>query len=188
MDDDEKAELARQGMRAVDLAEPGALGAEIRQRVRGAAADAALGGLARLGRLRGTPRSPGRARAAEAVDLAPSFADFDRDDAASFEQRLHQAAAEKASRDETARETELAAMRRSFPEPARELALLVFNCVDLIEDLADDAEGQPPPAAEHERKERLLRRIAELVAPSAGAQLLAFVDHVIELSRRDRGA
>ncbi|GMV12566.1 MAG: hypothetical protein HS104_41755 [Polyangiaceae bacterium] len=186
MDDDEKAELARRGMRAAELVEPGKIAEKVRGSVREAAGNAALEGLAALGRLGGNERSPARARAVAAVDFERAFAAFDADDAAAFEARVRKAAARSAAADEQARQMELAELRRSFPEASRELALLVFNCVDLLEDLSEDAEGRPPPAAELERKERLLQRIAELLAPRAGEALVSFVDHVVEISRRQR--
>lgn len=185
MDDDEKADLARQGMKAAELAEPGAIKERVKDSVTSAAGDAALRGLAAIGRLSGKDRSPARTRAFAAVDLAPSFADFDADDAATFERRVRKAAAHQARAQEEGR-MELAALRRSFPGPSRELAQLVFNCVDLLEDLSEDAEGVPATEGELERKERLLSRIAELLAPRASEALLSFVQHVVEISRRHR--
>lgn len=185
MDDDEKADLARQGMRAVELAEPGALTQKVKGSVADAAESAALRGLAALGRLSGKERSPARARAVAAVDISSSLDAFDADDATAFEARVRRAAARSAQAD-AARQMDLDELRRSFPEPSRELALLVFNCVDLLEDLSDDAEGQPPSPAELARKERLLGRIAELLRPRAGEALLSFVEHVVEISRRHR--
>jgi hypothetical protein len=154
--------------------------------VASAAGNAALKGLAAIGRLRSDERSPARARAVAAVDLDPSFAAFDADDAASFEARVRKAAARKAEAEQPERRMDLAELRRSFPEPARELALLVFNCVDLLEDLSDDAEGNPASAAELERKERLLLRIAELIAPRSAEALSSFVEHVVNISRQYR--
>lgn len=188
MDDDDKADLARQGMRAAELVEPGKITEKVRDTVADAAGNAALRGLAAVGRWTGgKERSPARARAVAAVDFDRVFAAFDADDAAHFEQRLRKAAAEKAEQEGGAERLALAELRRSFPEPSRELALLVFNCVDLLEDLSDDAEGQPPSDAELARKEQLLTRIAELLAPRAGEALSSFVEHVVALSRRHRG-
>jgi len=186
MDDDEKADLARQGMKAADLVEPGKIAEKVKGSVANAAGNAALRGLAAIGRLRGPERSPARARAVTAVDFDRALAAFDADDAASFEQRVRQAAARKAEQQDEARRMDLAELRRSFPEPSRELALLVFNCIDLLEDLSDDAEGNPPSPVELERKEKLLTRIAELLAPRAGEALLSFVEHVVEISRSSR--
>jgi len=173
-------------MKAVELAEPGKLTGSIKGSVASAAGNAALKGLAAIGRLRGEERSPARARAAAAVDLDRTFASFDADDAASFEARVRKAAARKADDERAEQRMDLAELRRSFPEPARELALLIFNCVDLLEDLSEDAEGNPAGAAELERKERLLLRIAELIAPRADEALSSFVAHVVEVSRKYR--
>ena len=82
----------------------------------------------------------------------------------------------------------LEALRRSFPEDARKFAMLIFNCVDLLEELADDVEGNPPDVPDLERKERMLTRISELLQPQAGPALTSFVAHIVELSRRSRGA
>jgi hypothetical protein len=188
MDDDEKARLAGQGMRAADLLEPGELRGELQGSVKRAAARAALSGLAAVGRLRGPERSPPRARAAAAVDVDVSFRDFDAHDAEAFARRLRHAVEAQAEGGPAPRPLELAALRRSFPPEARELALLIFNCVDLLEDLSEDAEGNPAEALELARKEQLLLRIGSLLAPGAGAALQSFVAHVVELSRRHRGA
>ena len=186
MDEDVKADLAREGMRATELVEPGAIKERVKDSVADAVGNAALRGLAAMGRLGGKDRSPARTRAFAAVDLAPSFEDFDADDAATFDGRVRKAAAQRAAREDEERRTELAALRRSFPEASQELALLLFNCVDLLEDLSEDAEGLPPTPAELERKERLLSRIAELLAPRASEALLSFVEQVVEISRRHR--
>ena len=186
MDDDDKAKLAKQGMRAADLVQPGRVEERVKESVADAASSVALRGLAAVGRLTSNDRSPARSRAVAVVDLAPSFAAFDADDAASFEQRLRRAVAVKAKRNVQSRRMDLADLRSSFPEASRELALLLFNCVDLLEDLSTDAEGEPASPAELERKEKLLTRIAELLAPRSGEALLSFVAHVVEISRRYR--
>jgi hypothetical protein len=186
MSDDEKAKLAKQGMRAADLLEPGKIDEKITQSVKSAAGDIALRGIAAVGRLTGKDRSPPRARAAAAVDINRALDAFDADDLATFEQRVHAAAARKAREDEAARRMDLDVLRRSFPEESQELALLIFNCVDLLEDLSDDAEGQPPSAAELERKEKLLSRVAQLLVPRSGDALLSFVEHVVRISRHYR--
>lgn len=203
MDDDEKAALARQGMKAVELAKPGEISRRIKGRVTGAAGNVALRGMAAIGRLAGgsPPRSPGRAAAVESVDFNRTVQDWELDDAAAFEAKLREAAAqgpatevyqdelaaalaEPVSADEGA--AHLERLRRSFPEASRQFALLIFNCVDLLEELADDVEGTPAPGPELERKERLLLRIAQLIEPQAGAALKSFVEHVVEQSRRSR--
>src|SRR5687768_478236 len=183
MDDDEKADLARKGLQAAELLEPGKIGAKVRDAVAESASDAALRGIATLGALGGRARSPARQRAAVAVDIGSALADWDAAEGADFDRRLRTAAIEKARADEAA-QLHLAELRRSFPPESRELALLVFNCVDLLEDLSDDAEGEPAPAPDLERKEKVLLRLAELLEPHAAGALLSFVQHVIELSRK----
>ena len=179
-DDKKKAELARQGMRAAELIEPGKIANSVKESVADGASSLALRGIAAVGRLRGGDRSPARARAAAAVDI--NFRDFDAAEAADFEARVRKAAAGKAEADNDERRMDLAVLRRSFPEESRELALLIFNCVDLLEELSQDAEGEPPSAEELKNKEQLLRRIAELLAPRAGDALTSFVDHVTKIS------
>lgn len=204
MDDDEKAALARQGMKAVDLAKPGEISRRVKGRVKGAAGNVALRGIAALGRLAGgsAPRSPGRAAAVEAVDFNRTVQGWELDDAAAFEAKLREAAAEKPAapvyQDEIAAAlaepdsaddgaAHLEHLRRSFPEASRQFALLIFNCVDLLEELADDVEGTPAPGPDLERKERLMLRIAKLIEPQAGVALTSFVEHVVEQSRQSRG-
>jgi hypothetical protein len=186
MDDDEKAELARKGLGAADLLEPGKIGEKVKGAVADAASRAALTGVAALGALTGKTRSPARQRAAVAVDIGSALAEWDAADGADFDRRVRAAATEKATADEAAR-LHLAELRRSFPPASRELAVLVFNCVDLLEDLSDDAEGEPDPPATLERKEKVLQHLAQLIAPDAGAALTSFVDHVVALSRQHRG-
>lgn len=187
MDDDEKGKLAREALGAAELLEPGKIGEKVRGAVKGAAAETALAGIAAIGSLTGKARSPARQRALAAVDIGSALAEWDRADGADFERRLREAA-ERKERDDEAARMHLAELRRSFPAGSRELALLVFNCADLLEDLSDDAEGVPEPAADLARKEALLLRIAELLAPRAGEALVSFVEHVVAVSRRARGA
>ena len=184
MDDHDKARLAKQGIAAAELVEPGKIRERIGDTVSDAAEGAALRGLAAIGRLTGK-RSPARAKAASEVDVNRALDALDAASTDGFEARLAAACARK-ERSEAVEERELANLRKSFPEPARELALLVFNCVDLLEELSEDAEGQPPSPAELVRKEKLLTRIAELIAPRADEAMLSFVSHVVALSRTHR--
>ena len=196
MDDDDKAALARQGLKAMELLQPGKVAEKVKGSVADAASEAALRGIAAVGRLTGKERSPARARAVAAVDLGAALDSWDADEREDFDARVREAVARKAADPDEhgapnepgeAARMHLAELRRSFPEGSRELALLVFNCVDLLEDLSDDAEGAPPWTAELERKEKLLLRLAELMAPGAGAALQSFVEHVVAISRRHRG-
>jgi len=188
MGDDDDVRLAKRGLKAAELLEPGAIRERVKESVSDAAGEAALKGIAAVGRLTGRSpeRSPARQRAAAEVDIGPDLDAFVRDDLARFEARVKQAAAKKARERPPAeddRRLDLAELRRSFPPPSRELALLLFNCVDLLEELSADAEGRPPTAAELERKEQLLVRIGELLAPRASEALASFVAHVVETSR-----
>lgn len=204
MDDDEKAALARQGMKAVEFAKPGEISRRVKGKVKGAAGNAALRGIAAIGRLTGaTPeRSPGRATAVAAVDFNNTLQHWNQSDADDFDAKLkaaverpplppidyayaHPEVVEQAP-EEDASEAHLEALRRSFPEDARKFAMLIFNCVDLLEELADDVEGNPPDVPDLERKEKMLTRIAELLQPQAGPALTAFVAHIVDLSRRSR--
>jgi hypothetical protein len=190
MNDEEKAALARQGLEAAELLEPGKIKDRMKDSVSDAASGVALRGLAALGRLAGRneERSPARQQAATDVDVNRTFAALDAQELSAFETRLREAAATKRGADET-RRLNLAELRRSFPEPSRELALLLFNCIDLLEELSGDAEGNPPASAEEfERKEKLLSRIAQLLAPKADEALLSFVSHVVSTSKRYRSS
>ena len=192
MDDKKKAKLARKGLKAAEMLSPGKLKQKVRDKVAGASKSVAMSGLRALGKVPPqSERSPARTRAVEAVDLArgldgdadANFEDWDVDDAARFDAQLERAVAQHHA---TAPSRDLASLRRSFPEASRELALLVFNCVDLLEDLSSDAEGAAPTAAELERKEKLLLRVAQLLAPRAKEALSSFVDHVVGISRDAR--
>ena len=61
MDDEQKADLARKGMRAAELLEPGRIKDEAKERVTDAVENAALEGLAKVARWTGQDRSPGDA-------------------------------------------------------------------------------------------------------------------------------
>jgi hypothetical protein len=194
MGDDDEALLARKGLRLLERAEQVSPAAAV-ERVKDAAAetakDAVLGGMALLDELTGGKEAAAPRPSAAAVEAA--HARLDAASIAEYDERLRRAASRhaqtKEARTEEARAAhdpaaELARLRRSFPPEARELATLLFACADLLEDLADEA---PPPAAELAKKEVLLARIAELLAPRADAALAAFVGHVTALSRARRG-
>lgn len=191
---DDEAHLARKGLRLMERAEQVSPAAAV-ERVKDAAAETAkgavLGGLALLDGLTGGTDEPALRPSAAAVDAAHARLDAARD--AEYDERLRRAASRyartKEARAEEARAAhdpaaELARLRRSFPPEAKELATLLFACADLLEDLAEEV---PPPAAELAKKEALLSRIAELLAPRAGSALAAFADHVTALSRARRG-
>lgn len=197
MDDDERARIARQGLDVLERADPGAVVARVDQAARKAAGDAVLGGIAAISRLTGAaPRRPRTGPSDETVER--TLAAMEARSVAAFDERLAEAVqragdapappAEATAAAEpfldTAELRELARLRRSFPPEARELAILVFACSDLLEDLAE--RDQPPTAEELAKKEILIARIGALLAPRAGAALTSFVEHVTELSRRHR--
>lgn len=201
MDDDERVRIARQGLDVIERLEqvdPEALRARVDQTARRAAGDAVLGGIGAIARLTGTaPRRPRTGPSAETVER--TLAAMEARGVAAFDQQLADAVqrAREGARDaaapddpvpslDTAELRELARLRRSFPAEARELAILVFACADLLEDLAE--RDHPPPADELARKEVLIARIGALLAPRAGEALGSFVGHVAELSRRHRAA
>ena len=187
---DDTEELARRGLDAAELLEPGKIKERMKESVAEAAGDAALKGLAAIGRLTGKSprRSPARQRAAAEVDIGRALDAFTADDLARFEERVREAAKKKKDEKDEGKRADLAELRRSFPPESAELALLLFNCIDLLEELSGDAEGSPPGGAELARKEELLLRISELLAPRAEGALRSFVQHVVETSRRYRDA
>ena len=189
MDEDDKARLARQGLKAADWLETGSVSESIKGSVKEATGNAALKVMAAFGRMRGDdppPRSSAREEAARSVDLDRMIDGFDAQETADFERRLQDAVSRQPSHDEKLAALRLSALRQSFPDASKNLALLIFNCVDLIEALSADAEGNLPSAEERARKEELLRRVAQLVARDAEGALLSFVDHVVALSRASR--
>lgn len=189
VDEDEKADIARRGLRLIDRVEqvsPTAIGEHIAKRARDAAEEAALGGVRAVSELAGTPsKRPRVGPSAEAVEAM--LARMEAESTAEFDAELRRAAQRAAEREvdiEASEAEALSRLRRSFPAESKELAVLLFACVDVLEDLA---EIDDPPAPETlERKERLLARIGELLAPRAEVALRSFVDHVVALSRERR--
>lgn len=196
MDDDDKAKLARQGLRAAELMEPGKIAEKVKGSVGDAVGGAALKGIAVVGRLTGKGK-PERDAATERelanVDLSATFDDWDEADLDDFDARLRRSRTKRAASAPAAaplhatssavpRPT-LSELRRSFPARSRKLALLLFGCVDLLEQVA---EGASDDAAERAKREALLTQIATLLQPSAGEALTSFVSHVVELSREQR--
>lgn len=188
MDDDDRAEIARQGLDLIEGADPEALREQLSDAAKRAAKDAVLGGLDAVNRLAGKKRAPTRTGpSAEAVER--TLAAMEARSVAAFDERLAEAAARarQSEREEAEeRASDLASLKRSFPAASRELAILVFACVDLLEDLADDE--RPPSSEELARKEALIARIGALLAPRAEVALTSFVSHVTELSRRHRSS
>ncbi|MDQ3035735.1 MAG: hypothetical protein M3Y87_25250 [Myxococcota bacterium] len=186
MEDDDRAEIARQGLEAIERADPAAIRARLEQTAQRAAGDAVLGGIAKISRLAGVgARRPRHGPSAETVER--TLAAMEAQSVAAFDEQLAAAAlrAQQAEEDdEEAEAADLARLRRSFPPESRELAILVFACVDLLEDLVD--RDQPASAEELARKEALLARIGALLAPRAESALASFVDHVTALSARHR--
>lgn len=174
---DRKSRLAKRGVELVDAAAPEAIKERLSETARNAATGAVLdviecisGGPESVG-----PDSLAGARAERKVSSALSAMDSAGKE--SFDRRL--AAAARSPRPD---------LRKSFPEESKELAVLVFSCVELIELLERHAaQGTRPPAADLERKEKLLTRVAALLAPHAGEALQSFVAHVVAESRGARG-
>lgn len=190
MDDDEKAEIARQGLALIERAEqvrPEAVRERLTEAATEAAQEAVLGGVRALSNmaLGAAPRRPRVGPSAEAIER--TLARMEAESTAEFDDALRQAAARALEQeaDVEASEAEaLAKLRRSFPAESKELAVLLFACVDLLEDLAEI--DDPPTEAELARKEHLIARIGVLLAPRAETALRSFVLHVVELSRARR--
>jgi hypothetical protein len=197
MDDDDKAEIARRGLSLMERAEelsPDALRARLSDAATETAKSAVLGGVRAISELTGTgPKRPRIGPSAEAVER--TLAAMEAESAAQFDAELREAATRAAARAREATEREvdvdaqetaaLARLRRSFPSESKELAILLFSCVDVLEDLAEV--DDPPSAAELAKKELLIARIGALLAPRAELALTSFVQHVVALSRERRG-
>jgi hypothetical protein len=191
--DDDKADLARQGLSLVERAEnvsPDALAQKVKDAAATAAGNAVLGGMAALNELTGGKKPARTAPSPEAVDRAHAKLDAAID--GEYDERLARAAsrfvrARAAAEAIVSREAETVAgrrarLRRSFPAESKELATLVFSCVDLFEEVA---RGEPPPPAELAKAEALLGRIAKLLRPHAGDALESFVHHTVSLAKRE---
>jgi hypothetical protein len=186
MDDDERAEIARRGLSLIERAEqasPEALREKLTDAAKSAAHDAALGGVRAISGLVGG--SPKRARigpSAEAVEQ--TLARMEAESTAQFDRDLREAAARAAPSIDEREADALAVLRRSFPAESRELAVLLFACVDLLEDVAEI--DDPPTREALARKEQLIARIGALLAPRAEPALRSFVEHVVSLSGQRR--
>jgi len=187
MADDEKVRLARKGLDLIDAADPKKIKSRIRESAKDAAAEVVLQGVELFQDLTGDDDERVRTTRSEA-DIQGALGALDARSLESFDERLRAAEADTTQQDRSALRKELANVRRSFPEESKELAVLVFSCVDLLRDLQASAAGVKVLASEDlVRREALLARIATLLAPNAGEALTSFVDHVVQLSRRTRG-
>lgn len=187
MDEDEKVRLARKGLGLIDAADPKKIRTNIKESAKEAASEAVLDGVRTVARWTGGNDTPSGPR--EEIDLNPAMESMQASSFESFDARLKAAQADPKQRERAALRRELRGVRRSFPEESKELAVLVFACVDLLGDLQASAAGTKPLAAEDlKRREQLLGRIATLLTPRAGEALTSFVDHVVELSRRTRAS
>lgn len=203
MDDDDKADLARRGIDLIDDVgdlSPEALKQRMADAAKGTAQKVALGGVRAISSLVGAgPRRPRIGPSAAVVER--TLARLEEESVAQFDDDLRRAAARAAAArraqeaqqaqskaqeiDIDAAEAEaFAALRRSFPPESKELAILLFSCVDMLEDLVEI--DDPPSTAELAKREVLIARIAELLAPRAGTALESFVAHVVTLSERHR--
>jgi hypothetical protein len=187
MDDDEKAEIARRGLDLIERAgeAPAALRDKIGQAARGAAEDAVLGGVRAITNLAGGAPKRRVGPSPEAVEKM--LARMEAESTAQFDAELRSAVARAVEHEHDVEASEaeaLARLRRSFPAESKELAVLLFACVDLLEDLAEI--DDPPTHEALAKKEALLARIGDLLAPRAESALRSFVAHVVELSRAHR--
>lgn len=189
MDEDERAELARRGLALIERAEqasPEALREKLTDAAKEAAHDAVLGGVRAISGLAGSAaRRPRVGPSAEAVER--TLARMEAESTAEFDRQLREAAARAAVPEAGVDEREskaLELLRRSFPAESRELAVLLFACVDLLEDLAEI--DDPPTREALARKEHLIARIGALLAPRAEPALRSFVLHVVSLSQQHR--
>ena len=189
MDEDEKADIARRGMAVIESVEQisgDALRDKVAGVVRDKASEAVLGGVRAVANLTGHgPRRPRVGPSADAVER--TLARMEAESTAEFDAELRAAASRAVAReaDVDAREAEaLSHLKRSFPAESKELALLLFACVDVLEDLAEI--DDPPTKEELARKEYLIARIGALLAPRAESALRSFVLHVVELSQEHR--
>lgn len=188
MADDEKARLARKGLDLIDAADPKKIKSRIQESTKDAAAEVVSQGVEIFEDFTGD----GNDRSSHTptnVNITEALAALDTRTLESFDERLRAAEADTTQQDRSALRKDLANVRRSFPEESKELAVLVFSCVDLLRDLQASAAGAKALAPEDlARREALLARIAALLSPNAGKALTSFVDHVVQLSRRTRGA
>lgn len=194
-EDDEKARLARRGLALIDAVAPEEVKARVRERAKGAAKDAVLSGLEAIAELTGGSPGEGASRgsagAGAAMDGSAALQALEQGHAESFDARLRAASAAAAQKQgqRAALRARLAEARKAFPEESKQFAVLIFSCVDLLDDLEDHAEGrQDLSPAELQRREQLLAKVGALMTPNAGAALASFVDHVVRTSRMVRGA
>ena len=189
-DDEERARLARRGLDLVDAADPDAIAERLRGGVSGAAQSAVLRGLETIAEITGGHTGTGvtisHASSTPGIDVSAALHTLDDQRGATFEARLHAArvAAEARKQQRAELRAQLDQVRRSFPDASKQFAALVFACVDLLDDLTDHAEGRGElSAAEVERREQLLLKVSELLAPKAAEAMTSFVEHVVQVSR-----
>jgi hypothetical protein len=188
MDDDEKADIARRGIALIDRAgevSPERLRERAGQAVRGAAEEAVLEGVRKIASLTGSaPKRPRVGPSPEAVEHM--LARMEAESTAQFDAELRHAVQKSAQvvDVEAGEAANLDRLRHSFPAESKELAVLLFACVDLLEDLAEI--DDPPTHEALAKKERLLARIGALLAPRAETALASFVAHVVGLSQAYR--
>lgn len=191
--DDHKARLARRGLGLIDAADPDEIKARVRERASGAAQGAVLRGLEAIAHITGTDSGAGsgasQSAAGQSADVSAALRSLDDHRGESFDARLRTASAVATTRQaqRAALRADVSAARRSFPEASKQFAVLVFACVELLDDLSDYAEGRRElPAEDVERREELLTRVAGLLAPRAPEALASFVDHIVQVSRKTR--
>ena len=190
-DDDDKARLARRGLDLIDSVDPDAIMARTRERASGAARGAVMRGLEAIAGITGGEPGLGvrlaPSPAGQPADVSATLQSLDEHRGETFEARLRAATAAAAVRKEQRAElrAQLGEVRRSFPEASKQFAVLIFACVDLLDDLTEHAEGRCElSASEVERREQLLLRVGGLLAPRADEALASFVEHVVQVSRK----
>lgn len=185
MADDDKVRLARKGLDLIDAANPKNIRKNLGESAREAASDAVLEGVRTVARWTGD--EPAATGPREEADLSGAMASMQDSSFESFDARLRAAQADPKTQARAALRKDLRDVRRSFPEPSKELAVLVFACVDLLADLQEANAGTKSLSPDDlKRREQLLGRITRLLATNAGDALTSFVDHVVDLSRRSR--
>jgi hypothetical protein len=187
MDQDDKAKLGRQALNATELLDPGVAKHRAQSAIKRGTGKLALRGLAALGR-------DGKDQAVEydakgAAEVAAQFAAIEAADTAEFEKKLAQAQnkPEEPKGRASNQPPSMAALRASFPEESTQFARLIFQCMELLDDVAHTSETADVQNPETRRREDLLLRVASLLRQDAGGALERFVNHVVFLSRNRPG-
>jgi len=187
MDNDDKVKRGREAIHATELLEPGVAKDRVKSAIKRTSGNLALRGLAAIGRIgkSDSESEPAQYDARGAAEVAAQFAAIEADNRAEFEQKLQNARQrqEPLANQPDPRPT-MAALRASFPEPSKPFARLMFQCFELLDDVARGNGDDLNP--ETLRREELLLRVAALLRDDNGAAVESFVKHVVFLSRNRR--